>query len=77
MVLLLGDSRINGIYMNEIIYYGGHGGPANQVNANDVYSVKFTLSNEEMKIEVSDDKGSFSLLADHDPLLRVVVKINV
>mgnify|MGYP003630453678 FL=1 len=65
---LVGRSKINGIYMNEIIYYGGHGGPANQVDADDVYSVRFTLNNEEMKIEVSDDKGSFSLLADHATL---------
>jgi len=63
-----GRTKINGIYMNEIIYYGGHGGPGNQVDADDVYSVKFTLNNEEMKIEVSDDKGAFTLLADHATL---------
>ena len=65
---LVGRSKINGIYMNEIIYYGGHGGPANQVLASNVYSVRFTLNNEEMKIEVSDDKGAFTLLADHATL---------
>ena len=65
---LVGRSRINGIYMNEIIYYGAHGGPTDQVDADDVYKVKFTLSNEELKIEVSDDKGAFSLLADHSTL---------
>ncbi len=65
---VVGRSRINGIYMNEIIYYGGHGGPAAQVQASDVYSVRFTLNNEEMKIEVSDDKGAFTLLADHATL---------
>ena len=65
---LVGRSKINGIYMNEIIYYGGHGGPANQVLGNNVYKVRFTLNNEEMKIEVSDNKGDFTLLADHATL---------
>ncbi len=60
----------NGIYMNEIIYYGGHNTNfPNLGDADDYENVKFTLNNELMKIEVyhSTDK-KYYILADYTTL---------
>lgn len=63
----------SGIYMNEVIYYGDH-----NTNFDDVYDiatnedeyrkVKFTLTNEELKIELIDSEGSSVLLCDYTTL---------
>ena len=57
----------NGIYMNEVIYYGAH-----NENFPDIYDitdddydkVKFTLTNEELTISVAKGAGAFVLLCD-------------
>ncbi len=63
-----GRKFVRGTYMNEIIYYGAHNANYNNIlNANNVEKVKFTLNNEEMKIEVYDNKN-FKLLCDFTTL---------
>lgn len=62
-----------GIYMNEVIYYGGHNTNFNTVydigqNGNNYRKVKFTLTNEELKIELIDNVGASVLLCDYTTL---------
>lgn len=57
----------NGTYMNEIIYYGGWNTDfPNLGDADDYETVKFTLNNELMKIEVyHSTEKKYKLLADY------------
>ena len=66
----VGRPAVNGIYMNEIIYYGAWNANYNTpALANQIEKVKFTLNNEEFKIEVYDNgPKKFQLLADHTTL---------
>ena len=66
---------INGIYMNEIIYYGTHNSKYGAiVNANNITKVRFTLNNENMQVEVFDTTagnagaGAFQILCDYTTL---------
>ena len=65
------DGRLGGTKMNEIVYYGGDfntafkAGKYNLQNNLDKYEkVKFTLDNENMKIELIDENDAVVLLAD-------------
>ena len=64
----------SGIYMNEVIYYGLHNAtnfPAVYdiaTNADEYRKVKFTLTNEEFKIELIDSEGTSVLLCDYTTL---------
>ena len=66
----VGRPAINGTYMNEIIYYGGHNANFNAIaNANDIEQVKFTLNNENMSIEVYENiQKKFLVLVDYTTL---------
>ena len=63
----------DGIYMNEVTYYGGHNANFAAVydidtNADDYKKVKFTLTNEEIKIELVAGDGGTVLLCDYTTL---------
>ena len=65
------DGRLDGTKMNEIVYYGGDfnatfkSGKYNlQTNGSKYEKVKFTLDNENMKIDLIDENGAVVLLAD-------------
>ena len=65
------SGRLGGTKMNEIIYYGGDFNPQFKAgkynlktNDDDYVKVKFTLDNENMKIELIDDSDTVVLLAD-------------
>tara|TARA_Y100001937_G_scaffold38384_1_gene54583 strand:- start:4646 stop:6550 length:1905 start_codon:yes stop_codon:yes gene_type:complete len=63
----------DGIYMNEVTYYGAHNANFNAVydidtNADDYKKVKFTLTNEEIKIELIAGDGGTVLLCDYTTL---------
>ncbi len=60
----------NGTYMNEIIYYGGWNAQyPNLADADDIENVKFTLNNENMKIEVYDKNDKkYYILCDYTTL---------
>jgi hypothetical protein len=63
----------DGIYMNEVTYYGGHNANFAGVydidtNADDYKKVKFTLTNEEIKIELIAGDGGTVLLCDYTTL---------
>lgn len=65
------DGRLGGTKMNEIVYYGGDfnttfkAGKYNlQTNSDKYEKVKFTLDNENMKIELIDENDAVVLLAD-------------
>ena len=67
----VGRQHVNGIYMNEIIYYGAHNADFNAAPAvaNQIEKVRFTLNNEEMGIEVYDNVAKkYLLLANHSTL---------
>ena len=66
----VGRPTVNGIYMNEIIYYGAWNVDfAAPAVANQIEKVRFTLNNEEMKVEVYDNVAKkYLLLADHTTL---------
>jgi len=63
----------DGIYMNQVTYFGTHNANFGAVydigaNANDYEKVKFTLTNEEIKIELIDNKAASVLLCDYTTL---------
>ena len=60
----------NGLYMNEIEYYGGWNAQyPNLADADDIENVKFVMSNEEMTIEVYDKNDKkYYILADYKTL---------
>tara|TARA_R110000782_G_scaffold21633_1_gene58001 strand:- start:4217 stop:6142 length:1926 start_codon:yes stop_codon:yes gene_type:complete len=65
------NAKLGGTKMNEIIYYGGDFNPQFKAgkynlknNDDDYVKVKFTLDNENMKIELIDDSDTVVLLAD-------------
>ena len=64
----------DGIYMNPVTYYGLHNATnfANVynigTNGNKYRKVKFTLSNEELKIEMIRENGTVDLLCDYTTL---------
>ena len=65
------NSRLGGTKMNEIVYYGGDfnttfkaGQYDLQANDDDYVKVRFTLDNENMKIELIDDADAAVILAD-------------
>lgn len=66
----VGRPAVNGIYMNEIIYYGAWNTDfAAPAVANQIEKVRFTLDNEELKVEVYDNEAKkYLLLADHTTL---------
>tara|TARA_R100001509_G_scaffold7532_1_gene4342 strand:- start:1057 stop:2949 length:1893 start_codon:yes stop_codon:yes gene_type:complete len=67
----VGRPAVNGIYMNEIIYYGAHNTdfPAAPAVAAQIDKVRFTLNNEDMMIEVYDNVAKkYLLLADNKTL---------
>lgn len=66
----VGRPIINGIYMNEIIYYGAHNTTYNTIaDADKIEQVKFTMNNENMSIEVYDATAKkFQILADFTTL---------
>ncbi len=66
----VGRPRVNGIYMNEITYFGAHNADFGAAAvASQIEKVRFTLNNEEMKIEVYDNvQKKYLLLADHTTL---------
>jgi hypothetical protein len=66
----VGRPAVNGIYMNEIIYSGAHNADfATPAVASQIEKVRFTLNNEEMKIEVYDNVAKkYLLLADNTTL---------
>ena len=68
-----GSGDGTGIIMNEVIYYGAHN--ANfaaaydiGTNADEYRKVKFTLNNEELKIELISSDGGTVLLCDYTTL---------
>jgi hypothetical protein len=63
----------DGIYCNNITYFGLHNANFATVynintNTSDFTKVRFTLSNEEIKIELGDDEGGYTLLCDYTTL---------
>ena len=63
--------RLDGTKMNEIVYYGGDfnatfkSGKYNlQTNSDKYEKVKFTLDNENMRVDLIDENGAVVLLAD-------------
>jgi len=63
----------NGVCMNEVTYYGGHNvkfATAYDIgtNANSYRKVKFTLTNEEIKIDLIRENGTIDLLCDYTTL---------
>ena len=63
----------DGIYMNEVVYYGTHNANFGAVydianNADDYKKVKFTLTNEEFKIELIAGDGGSVVLCDYTTL---------
>ena len=63
----------DGIYMNQVTYYGLHNANFGDVydigtNANNYQKVKFTLTNEEIKIELIDNKAASVVLCDYTTL---------
>jgi len=63
--------RLDGTKMNEIVYYGGNfnatfkSGKYNlQTNASKYEKVKFTLDNENMRVDLIDENNAVVLLAD-------------
>ena len=60
--------------MNEVIYYGAHNDNFGSVydiatNGDNYRKVKFTLTNEEFKIELIDNLGATTLLCDFTTLV--------
>jgi len=68
----VGRTKINGIYMNEIIYYGAYNDDFNNIgNAADFQRFEFTLDNEELTIKAEQTAaagGKTLLLADFTTL---------
>jgi hypothetical protein len=63
----------DGIYCNAVTYFGLHNANFNSVynintNTDNYVKVRFTLSNEEIKIELGDDEGGYTLLCDYTTL---------
>jgi hypothetical protein len=63
-----------GINMNEVIYYGNHNTNFNAkyniaTNGNHYQKLKFTLTNEKLRIDIIDNEGGSVLLCDHDTLV--------
>jgi hypothetical protein len=63
----------DGIYCNAVTYFGGHNANFNAVynintNTDNYVKARFTLSNEEIKIELGDDEGGYTLLCDYTTL---------
>jgi len=63
----------DGIYMNEVVYYGTHNTNFGAVydiatNEDEYRKVKFTLTNEEFKIELIDSEDEAVLLCDYTTL---------
>ncbi len=66
-------STSDGIYMNEVTYFGGHNTKFGTVynvgtNGGKYRKVKFTLTNEEIKIELINEAGASTLLCDYTTL---------
>jgi hypothetical protein len=66
-------STADGIYMNEVTYYGLHNTNFNTVynlgtNSDKYKKVKFVLNNEELQIYLIDDKAAEVLLCDYTTL---------
>lgn len=63
----------DGIYMNEVTYYGAHNSNFSELyeledNDDNYEKVNFVLENEELKIYLVDDEGTYVLLADFTTL---------
>ena len=68
-----GSGDGTGIIMNEVIYYGAHNANFANIydienNADEYRKVKFTLNNEELKIELISSDGGTVLLCDYTTL---------
>lgn len=65
----------DGIYMNEVIYYGAHNENFPNIidaSAGAYDKVKFSLTNEELTIEVAKGAGSFTILCDFTTMTSAV-----
>ena len=63
----------DGIYMNQVTYFGAHNANFNTIydigeNDDEYRKVKFTLTNEEIKIELIDAEGGSVVLCDYTTL---------